>query len=205
MMTRSFLGLAAALPLLAALATPSLASPMTIGTVSADYDVTSGDNTTLTFTNTTGTPITNVVLSGLGVGGSINGATGTQTIGTIAGMSSVPFSFSAGSGVFANDPDDHIGGGTVQYTLTGQFNGQPITLDVSPFSPATNATGGFVAFLGNDSSGNESDGTVNPVVVAHINGVTNVPEPTSLALFGLTTFAGSAYYRWRRREQVVPA
>ena len=182
------------------------AAPIIIGTIKAEYaTVNSGDNTRFTFTNLTAAPITNVVLTGTGISGSFTPTTGTKNLADIPASGFVVFAFNNTSSTgstnpFHNDFDDFFFG-SVQYSLSGLWNGVPISLDFDPFSPSSNASGGFLGFLGNNAAGSGSDPIVQPTVVANIL-ANEVPEPTSMALFGIMAVSG-AVYGWRRRKPAV--
>jgi hypothetical protein len=117
--------------------------------------------------------------------------------------------------LFTYDYDDEYGvvssaqpgNFSVTFTATlsgaGPLNGQPI---FSVFSPTTNFTGGFVGWEGLDQNGFaesvfDNHNTTVSGILAEINlGLPpGVPEPTSLALFGLATLT-AGYFGLRRKS-----
>lgn len=133
-----------------------------------------------------------------------------RNLADIAGGTNFDFTFLDGGAVcgpssntgslFANDYDDSYGcvgtaqPGNASFTFTAIWNLQPI---FAVFSPATNATGGYIGFLGLDPAGfaetiYDNGGAVSGVgqfgVLARIftgTPPTTVPEPLSLSLVGL--------------------
>jgi hypothetical protein len=84
------------------------------------------------------------------------------------------------------------------------LNGQPV---FSVFSPTTNNTGGFVGWEGLDQNGfaetafDAHTGTINgTLALIEIGFAPGVPEPTSLAVFGLVSVGGMGLAAWRRRK-----
>jgi hypothetical protein len=166
---------------------------LVIGNVVATYNGNTIDNTIFQFNNTSGSALTGLTLSGLGISGTINGVTGSTAIPNIAAGGSFTFTFN-GSGVFQSDFDDfHTG--AVRYTLSGTSNGQAAT---AVFSPSSNASGGFVGFLGNDANGNEQDGVFLGIKVANIT-VAAVPEPSTISMAVIAGISGLVMYRRRKR------
>ena len=168
-----------------------------IGTVSASYSTQSADNTELTISNTTTFAFTNVVLSGTGTSGTINGVTGSKNLVNVAGSSSTFYVFdttssSGSASVFHSDFDDTFSG-AVTYTLSFNWNGSAVT---ATFSPDTNATGGFLGFLGNNAAGNESDPSISSTVVANLS--SSVPEPAAIQLMLLMLAGTGALCKFRR-------
>ena len=181
--------LAAMAVAIGAVGTPALASVPASVKIYAGYSNNIYDSTILRFV--VSGSITNGVLTGIGTSGSGNGLTGTLAVGNL-GTGTYDCVLNGGScddiggGVsfatdggapFAFDYDDSFSG-SATYTFTADGLG-PYT-----FSPEANASGGFVAFLGNDQNGNELDQEVGFTLVA------GVPEPATWALmiggFGLT-------------------
>lgn len=172
-----------------AVAGPALAIPAV--QIYAGYSDNNYDSTI--FSIVVNTAITNGQIAGVGISGSGNGQTGVMTLGNLAaGTYSCVFnggscdaingtstSFVTSGAPFANDYDDFYSG-DASYTFTA--NG----LHAPTFSGATNLTGTFVPFLGNDSSGNELDQEIGFTLLSQTGAV---PEPASWVLmiagFGL--------------------
>ena len=154
--------------------TPSPVGPIL---VYAGYDA-SADNSFVTITNTTGVAISNVILSG--VGGVISSGVGSSaaaashTIGNMAAGQSITYYFNQ-SGALVSDFDDHFSG-AAKYTVSAVVNGGTVS---TTFDPYTNASGGFVGFLGNASNGSETDNNVASTLVAQISTVTQYTEQAS--------------------------
>jgi len=143
-----------------------------VGHIVAAYDDIGADNTYFDVFNESQDVMTNVVIHGLQEGSS---TWEDWNFPDIAPGTDVLQYFFAGAGAFTVDYDDtYTGGGDNLYYLTAD-NG----LVSDFFSPNVNNTGGFLPFLGNDSSGFELDADVAGNV-ANIN----APEPGSLALLG---------------------
>lgn len=89
---------------------------------------------------------------------------------------------------FTSDYQFTLAGNDQTYQLSGTENGQTYTIT---FSPTANATGGFVAFLGNDASGDSLPSDVSATVGSLA--VSAVPEPATwaLALIGIAALGGS--------------
>jgi hypothetical protein len=121
--------------------------------------------------NNTSSNLTNVVFTGTQGGGSAQ----QWSWGNIAAGDTVGQDFND-TGAFQYDYDDYYFGNDVTYTFSGSLNGQNVSLT---FSPSSNASGGFVGFLGNDIDGYESDAQVSTYVGS---AVSSVPEPASLGL-----------------------
>ena len=137
-------------------------------------DVTAGydgnyDDSYFMLTNTSASSFTNIVFTSNGDGGS--DSLHFSDLG--AGASAT--NYFNGSAGFTNDYDDSYGGNNQTYTLTGLLNGKSVT---TTFSPTSNSSGGFVAFLGNDISGNEYDADVATQVAS----ISAVPEPETYAM-----------------------
>ena len=118
--------------------------------------------------------------------------------------------FSNMGDLFATDYDDTYGcsasarPGNVKFTFTALWNGDPI---FAVFSPDVNATGGFLGFLGLDQTGNAESifdaggataGTGQFGTLAQIFVGTPIPEPGTLALFGVAI--GALGFSQRRRK-----
>lgn len=100
------------------------------------------------------------------------------------------------SSAFTVDYDDFFFG-SASYTISAIYNGHNVS---ATFSPESNASGGFVGFLGNDSNGFESDAQVNDTVVATLGGA---PEPAAWAL--MISGFGLAGVSLRRRRAATAA
>ena len=138
--------------------------------VQAGY--TSGDTTVLQIINSDGSALTGVSMTGVGLTLGSVGLSGTVGLPDVGAASSSTYTFFISGGVFSVDYDDfHTG--EAKYTITGTENGVPLS---TTFSPSSNQSGGFVAFLGNDSSGAESDAVVSFTTVGTM---TPVPEPST--------------------------
>jgi hypothetical protein len=180
-----------------------------LGEISAEYDT---DNTVFHFRNSTGQDFTDASITGNAISGSLQGQSATWSLGTIGAGSSLdlPFDGSAGN-IFAEDFDDSFSGEVV-YTFNATWNGRQISVT---FSPSNNASGSFVAFLGNGPDGNELDDNVSDTtvgllrtsdavatgtaVVAEADALTAVSGPSLASTEGQTfggvvaTFANTGY------------
>jgi hypothetical protein len=129
----------------------------------------------------TDTALTNVKFTGVGVTGSAAGLTGEWDLSDLPVGNTGPLYF-LDSGVFSYDYDD-VYWGESAYTFQADAGAHHISLS---FSPSNNLTGGFVGFLGNDSSGFEWDADIGATKVAETSAA---PEPASWAMmlggFGL--------------------
>jgi hypothetical protein len=197
----------------ALLALPALAGPIVISTIQGLYGVNSYDTPELIISNTTADPFTNVTLTLTGYQGENNGVVQSQSISNIAGGTSLDYFWSGptvAGNLFAYDYDDTGGNsqagnplcvqgypycayvGNFYVTLTATWDGQAI---YSQFSPTDNATGGFIGWEGLDPNGlsetaydDHNTGGPNGVLANIYEGtpppISNVPEPSSLALLG---------------------
>jgi hypothetical protein len=171
-----------------------------VGQIDAQYGNPS-DNTTLFFTNSSPYTFTNVTLSGTGYSGGINGQTGTRSFADIAPGATSTFNFDSGAttgtgNVFHSDFDDAFRG-AVSYTFSASVLGSAFS---AIFSPDSNASGGFIPFLGNDANGNELDPNLGRTTVAVLSAT--VPEPTSLAIWSLVGGIGAIYTRRRKSTMI---
>lgn len=202
-----------------------------VATISGGYDLDSYDTPEIIINNTSSFDFTNAQMVLTGYQGINNGMTQTVLLGTIAAGSTdkVIWGNSSSGGtapsapMFIYDYDDSAGGtapcppnpisaglcgdpGNFGITFTAKWNGQPI---FSVFSPASNATGGFVPFEGLNTSGISEDpccdlhsGSVTGVLANIYVGTppTTTPEPASLLLFGfgLILMAGVVWHKTNR-------
>jgi hypothetical protein len=145
-----------------------------IGAHASDASVFAGydgynDDSYFSVVNTSSFDLTNVAFTG-----TCNGAVDTWNWGTVGANSTASNGFGNGSGAFAYDFDD-VQQGSASYVMSGLLNGHSFSVS---FSPEYNASGTFIGFLGNDSSGYESDRDAYGLVAS----VSAVPEPASVAL-----------------------
>ena len=160
----------------AASAMPAMAQHVSIY---AGYDGYNWD--TSFFQIETDPALTNAKFTGVATSGYATGMTGEWDIGDVAVGNTGSLLF-FGSGPFTYDYDDSYDGESA-YTFTADAGAHHISLW---FSPSSNLTGGFVGFLGNDSSGYEWDADIPATKVAETS---SAPEPASWAMmlggFGL--------------------
>ena len=152
---------------LAALALSAAGAHATGVDVYAGYDD-NYDDSFFKVANTTSFDVTNLTFTGT-LGSDVQ----TWSWGTV-GANSTATNYFAGTGAFQYDFDDYYQG-AASYTVSGQVNGHAFSVD---FTPATNASGQFVGFLGNDANGWETDAPAYGMV-AHID---PVPEPGTIGL-----------------------
>lgn len=143
----------------------AVAAPIQIGSIDADYGVTTANTTTFHITNTSSAPISKLLFSGAGYGGTLDQVTGQlapdDPLFAVAPGDTYTVSF-AGSGVFGSD----LAAGTtgnVAYTFTGLWNDQSL---FAFFSPDLNNTGDFVGFLGHDANGSPGGAPVGRTTLA---------------------------------------
>ena len=182
-----------------------------VATISGGYDLNSYDTPELLFNNTSAYDFTNAQIVLTGYQGVNNGLTDTVALPNITAGTNYDLIWTtlpAQSPFFVNDYDDTAAGtapcppnpvnsglcgdpGNFYVTFTATWDGQAI---YSQFSPATNASGGFVGWEGLNPNGVSED----PVYDNHNGSVTGVlayidvgtpppidtPEPATLALFG---------------------
>jgi len=137
--------------------------------VIAGYDGNMYDTSFFTLVNSTTSTFSNIVFTSSGDGGNASWSWANLAAGSSA------TNYFYGSNGFQYDYDDYYYGNNQTYTLTGTLNGHTVT---ATFSPHSNATGGFVAFLGNDVNGSEYDANVSATVAT----ISNVPEPETYAM-----------------------
>ena len=137
--------------------------------VTAGYDGSAYDTSYFTLANTSAWNFSNIVFTSVGDGGQASWSWGDVGAGSSA------TNYFYGVNGFQYDYDDTYRGNNQTYTLTGTLNGHSVT---ATFSPASNASGGFVGFLGNDINGYESDANVSATVAS----IQAVPEPETYAM-----------------------
>ncbi len=206
----------------AALLLMAQASQAHVATISGGYDLNAYDTPELLFNNTSGFAFTGAQMVLTGYQGVNAGKTDTITLPTINAGTSLDViwaNLGAQSPFFVNDYDDSAPGthacppnpinaslcgipGNFIVTFTATWNGQSI---FSQFSPATNATGGFVGWEGLNADGVSED----PCCDVHSGSVTGtlayidvgtpppLPEPISMSLLGV----GLAGLGWARRRK----
>jgi hypothetical protein len=218
-----------------ALAAALCASPAGAHVASIDgaYDSLLGDSPDIVIHNTSAFAFTNVLLTLHGYQGANLGKTQSTTLGDIAAGADSAYiwngTFVAGN-LFSFDYDDSYAGtpfvisdpgctipgggaycarvGNFSVTFTALWNGHAI---FSQFSPATNATGGFVGWEGLDPTGlsetaayDVHNGTVGGTLAYIDVGKPGVPEPASWALM-LLGFGGLGAVLRRRRQLAMTA
>lgn len=181
-----------------ALAQPASAH---VATISGAYDSPVYDTPNLTFYNTSGFDFTSAQITLTGYQGTSNGLVQSRTLPDILAGTTYTYSWLDGYGgvipgdLFSYDYDDSNGVfynqvGNFIVTFTATWNGLSI---YSQFSPATNASGGFVGWEGLDPAGYAEtaydlhSGTF-PGTLAYIDVGTPppaLPEPASIALLGV--------------------
>lgn len=215
---------------LALVAGPRLAeaAPTQIATISGAYDLCYYDTPCLVFHNSTGFDFTSaqMVLKGYGTGTLSNGISQTVSLPNLAANSDTNVIWNGATvagNLFAYDYDDEYGFkapcpfpgavnaglcaqvGNFGVTFTAMWNGQPI---YSVFSPATNASGGFVGWEGIDPNG-WSENPLYDVHTGSLSGVlayiyegtppSEVPEPGALGMFGVGMLMMGLFAGLRRR------
>jgi hypothetical protein len=162
-------------------------------------------NSFFTVVNHTSSDLTQVVFTAVGDGSSGTSEVATwQWIGansTIAAGQNLTAYFTSdatevsGTGLgFTPDYEFTIAGNDQTYSFSALLNGQTIT---ATFSPATNASGTFVAFLGNNSDGDPAAASVIGTMASIA--VSAVPEPQSWALM----LAGLVGLGWRSKARTL--
>jgi hypothetical protein len=221
----------------------AVAAPILVSTIDGAYDAYVYDTPSLTIYNTTPYAFTNVQLELVGYQDINNGLDQTRSISDVAANSSYAYVWLDGYGgtvagdLFSYDYDDEYGQTTTNaacvqpYALCSfvgnfevkftalwnnpNYNSGAGTEISSVFSPANNATGGFVGWEGLDPSGlsettyDDHVGTPNgvlaniyvgPPAVINPNGV---PEPATWAM--LILGLGAVGVALRRRQVAVTA
>jgi hypothetical protein len=174
---------------------------MVVATIQADYDLIAEKNTTIRITNVSAAPLTDVTITGVGYGGTINGL--SATVAPPGSLLLQPgqrlsYTFDSSAPVFqANFSDTYTG--NVRYTVEATWQGTHLW---AAFSPDDNATGTFVPFLGNGPDGKKLGVSMSCLDTVAL--LTDMPEPGTLAL--LTVGLGSLLgYGWRRRRSTASA
>lgn len=178
----------AALGITAGLPRAACAGVDSIAVIRTDYGIEfPEDGTTLHIDNTSAFDLADTAISGTQISGTHQGATGTiSTLGIIPAHTGIDYGWidpSMYGGVFATHFKDTQGSGEVEYTISALWKGCRVT---ATFSPSSNATGGFVPFLGNDSSGNAitTPGFSSPyTVVAYLSALPTVDAPPAVTVF----------------------
>lgn len=204
---------------------PALAGGTLVSTIDGGYNIDVYDTPELKISNTTAYDFTNakMVLTGYQAGTASYGLTQTVGLGTIGSSSVDSVVWGSGGPLFSYDYDDQWGNaqagnplcvqpypfcasvGNFRVTFTATWNnpayGSSGTLVSSVFTPANNASGGFVGWEGLNPAGLSE--TVYDDHVASPRGVlaniyigaptTGVPEPVTWAMmvagFALTGIA----------------
>ncbi len=224
----SYLALTAALAA-SSLTAGAVEAKTLVATISGGYDTLAYDTPGLVINNTTSFNFTNVQMVLHGYQGDNNGVTETISLGDVTAGSTENVIWgtdpTAPGNLFANDYDDEEGDqtsnsactvgpslcaftGNFSVTFTAQWNGTEIS---SFFTPASNATGGFVGWEGLDPSG-----LSETVYDAHSGGLTNdlaniyvgaptVPEPATWTLMLAGVGAVGATLRKSRKRSTLQA
>ena len=182
----------AAVVLAAALGSlPVQAAPLF--TVTASFDPFVTGNTSFAITNTSGLAETGVDL----VSGSA-----MQLLGSLAAGATLTYAFNQVSGPFLVEPGPEGVLDTTVYRVTATVGSQSVS--TAGFSPVSNATGGYVDFLGacyEASVGCSVDPTVNYSLSGLVASASAAPVPAPPALWlmasGLVSLTG---LRRRRRD-----
>ena len=109
-------------------------------------------------------------------------------LGDLAGGASLTYYFSGSGGFLPSSPTEGVPDST-EYQVTAVING--VTVTTPWFSPDSNATGGYVDFLGNTTGGYGGNGVATSGLVAA------APEPASLAVLAVGLL-GAGLVRRRR-------
>jgi hypothetical protein len=178
------------------------AAEMVVARIQADYDLIADNSTTIRITNLSAAPLSDVTLTGVGYGGSIDGL--AATIEPQPGLILQPgqrltYTFDSRAPVFqAHFADTYTG--NVRYTVEANWQGTHLT---AVFSPDDNAANEFVPFLGNGRDGKKLAPGMNCLDTLALLRVAELPEPGTLTLLagGLVSLLG---YAWRRRRFTAP-
>jgi hypothetical protein len=180
------------------IAAPSpAAAEMVVARIQADYDLIADNNTTIRITNLSAAPLSDITLSGVGYGGTIDGL--AATIEPRPGLILQPgqrltYTFDSKAPVFqAHFADTYTG--NVRYTVEANWQGTHLA---AAFSPDENAAGEFVPFLGNGRDGKKLAPGMSCLDTLALLRVAELPEPGTLPLV-VGGIGSLLTYAWRRR------
>jgi hypothetical protein len=188
------------------LACPSpAAAEMVVARIQADYDLIADNTTTIRITNLSAAPLSDLTLTGVGYGGTIDGL--AATLEPQPGLILQPgqrltYTFDSRAPVFqAHFADTYTG--NVRYTVEANWQGTHLK---AVFSPDENSAGEFVPFLGNGRDGKKLNPGMSCLDTLALLRVAELPEPGTLSLLlggvgSLVGYASRRKFTARRRAR----